>query len=78
MINAMVERLAARLEQQPDDVEGWSRLGRSTWCCIAPKAREAYARAQLRPDDATLKQALAEATKAAAAAKTGGGSRQPR
>ena len=45
----------------------------------AGKARDAYSRAAtLRPDDAALVQALAEATKAAAAAKTGGGSRQPR
>jgi cytochrome c-type biogenesis protein CcmH len=63
MINAMVERLAARLEQQPDDVEGWSRLGRSYMVLHRPdKAREAYARAlQLRPEDPTLTQALAEA-----------------
>ena len=26
MIRGMVERLAARLEQQPDDKEGWARL----------------------------------------------------
>jgi cytochrome c-type biogenesis protein CcmH len=63
MINAMVERLAARLEQQPDDIEGWSRLGRSYMVLHRPdKAREAYARAlQLRPDDSALKQALADA-----------------
>ena len=67
MINAMVERLAARLEQQPDDVEGWSRLGRSYMVLHRPdKAREAYARAlQLRPDDPALKQAMADATAAA-------------
>jgi cytochrome c-type biogenesis protein CcmH len=69
MINAMVERLAARLEQQPDDVEGWSRLGRSYMVLHRPeKARDAYARAlQLRPDDPALKQALADA-----AAQVGG------
>src|SRR4029079_11320570 len=69
MINAMVERLAARLEQQPDDVEGWSRLGRSYMVLHRPdKAREAYARAlRLRPDDQALKQAMAEATAAASA-----------
>ena len=68
MINAMVERLAARLEQQPDDVEGWSRLGRSYMVLHRPdKARDAYARAlQLRPADAALKQALADAAAQAA------------
>jgi cytochrome c-type biogenesis protein CcmH len=68
MINAMVERLAARLEQQPDDVEGWVRLGHSYMVLHQPdKAREAYARAvRLKPDDAELKQALAEASTAAA------------
>lgn len=29
MIRGMVERLAARLQQQPDDLEGWRRLGRA-------------------------------------------------
>jgi cytochrome c-type biogenesis protein CcmH len=69
MINAMVERLAARLEQQPNDVEGWSRLGRSYLVLHRPdKARDAYARAvQLKPDDPGLKQALADATAQAAA-----------
>jgi cytochrome c-type biogenesis protein CcmH len=69
MINAMVERLAARLEQQPDDVEGWSRLGRAYMVLHRPdKARDAYARAlRLRPDDAALRQAMADATAAATA-----------
>jgi cytochrome c-type biogenesis protein CcmH len=63
MINSMVERLAARLEQQPDDVEGWTRLGRSYSVLNQPaKARDAYARAvKLRPDDVGLKQGYAEA-----------------
>ncbi|HEV8679643.1 MAG TPA: c-type cytochrome biogenesis protein CcmI [Stellaceae bacterium] len=67
MIDAMVERLAARLEQQPDDVVGWARLGRSYMVLNRPeKAREAYARAlKLAPDDPDLKQALAEASAAA-------------
>jgi cytochrome c-type biogenesis protein CcmH len=67
MINGMVERLAARLEQQPDDVEGWARLGRSYMVLGEPgKARDAYARAvKLRPDDPALKDALAQATAAA-------------
>ena len=68
MILAMVGRLAARLEQQPDDVEGWARLGRSYMVLNQPdKAREAYSRAvKLKPDDPELKQALAEASIAAA------------
>jgi cytochrome c-type biogenesis protein CcmH len=67
MINAMVERLAARLTQQPDDVDGWTRLGRSYMVLNQPeKARDAYAHAvKLQPDDPGLKQAFAEATAAA-------------
>jgi len=63
MINSMVGRLAARLEQQPDDVEGWARLGRSYMVLNQPaKARDAYARAvKLRPDDPELKAAYAQA-----------------
>ena len=70
MIESMVERLASRLEQQPDDAEGWARLGRSYMVLQQPaKARDAYTRAaKLRPDDAALAQALAEATKKAAEA----------
>ena len=72
MIESMVERLASRLEQQPDDAEGWARLGRSYMVLQQPaKARDAYARAaKLRPDDAALAQALAEATKEAAASQS--------
>jgi cytochrome c-type biogenesis protein CcmH len=70
MIESMVERLASRLEQQPGDAEGWARLGRSYMVLQQPaKARDAYARAvKLRPDDAALSQALAEATKQASEA----------
>lgn len=67
MINSMVERLAARLEQQPEDVDGWARLGRSYMVLNQPaKARDAYARAvKLRPEDSSLKAAYAEAIAAA-------------
>jgi cytochrome c-type biogenesis protein CcmH len=70
MILAMVDKLASRLATQPDDVEGWARLGRSYMVLNQPdKAREAYARAvKLKPDDTELKQALAAAS---AAAKSG-------
>ena len=73
MINAMVERLAARLETQPDDVDGWVRLGRSYMVLNQPdKAREAYARAvKLKPGDSELARALAEASTAAAAGTSG-------
>jgi cytochrome c-type biogenesis protein CcmH len=68
MILAMVGTLASRLERQPDDVEGWARLGRSYMVLNQPdKAKDAYARAvKLKPDDAQLNQALAEASAAAA------------
>jgi|SRR5437764_3017344 len=74
MILAMVGNLAARLEQQPDDVEGWVRLGRSYMVLNEPqKAREAYAHAvKLKPDDPGLQQAYAEASRAAE-----GGATQP-
>jgi cytochrome c-type biogenesis protein CcmH len=67
MILAMVGNLAARLEQQPDDVEGWARLARSYMVLKEPqKARDAYGRAlKLKPDDAALRQAYAEANRAA-------------
>jgi len=72
MILAMVGKLASRLESQPDDVEGWARLGRSYMVLNQPeKAKEAYARAvKLKPEDPQLTHALAEAS-AAASGKTG-------
>jgi len=71
MINAMVARLAARLEQQPDDFDGWARLGRSYMVLNQPaKARDAYARAlKLKPGDPALQQELAEASAAAGKAE---------
>ncbi len=67
MILAMVGKLASRLESQPDDVEGWARLGRSYMVLNQPdKAREAYARAvKLKPGDPQLTRALVEASAAA-------------
>jgi cytochrome c-type biogenesis protein CcmH len=71
MILAMVGNLAARLEKEPDDVEGWARLGRSYMVLNQPdKAREAYAHAlRLKPDDAVLKQAFEAAQSAAGKAE---------
>ena len=63
MIRSMVERLAARLEDEPDDLEGWQRLGRSYGVLGEDaKARAAYARAAaLVPDDPARLSEYAEA-----------------
>ena len=61
MIRGMVERLAAKLEAEPNDADGWQRLGRA-WGVLGEREKSiaAYARAgALRPDDASI--ALAEA-----------------
>lgn len=52
-IRAMVEGLAARLENEPDDVEGWLMLGRSRLVLEEPElAKAAFERAkELAPDD---------------------------
>lgn len=54
MIRGMVEGLAARLKQNPDDFAGWMRLGRA-WTVLREftKAADAYRQAMgLRPKDA--------------------------
>jgi cytochrome c-type biogenesis protein CcmH len=55
-IEAMTEKLTARLKAQPDDAEGWSMLARSyTVLGRHPEALPAYERAvALRADDAQL------------------------
>lgn len=55
-MESLVERLAARLQQTPDDAEGWMLLGRSLSVLGQyDRAAEAYARAsQLSPKDAGL------------------------
>ena len=55
-IEAMTEKLRARLKDQPDDAEGWAMLGRSyTVLGRHPEALPAYERAiALRADDAQL------------------------
>jgi cytochrome c-type biogenesis protein CcmH len=51
-IRGMVENLAARLEAEPDDVDGWRRLGRAQLVLgERDKAKAAYAKAAaLAPD----------------------------
>jgi cytochrome c-type biogenesis protein CcmH len=63
MIRGMVDGLAARLEQQPDDIEGWRMLGRS-FAALGETARsaEAYRQAARRlPGDLTAQVEYAEA-----------------
>jgi cytochrome c-type biogenesis protein CcmH len=56
MIRGMVDQLAARLRQQPDDVEGWQRLARAyTVLGEQDKAADALSHAaQLAPKDPDL------------------------
>ena len=63
MIRAMVEGLAARLEEDPDDLEGWRRLARSYAVLGEPaKAADALRRAvALAPDDLETLRAHARA-----------------
>ena len=55
-MESLVERLAARMQQKPEDAEGWMLLGRSLNVLGRyPRAAEAYSRAaQLLPKDAGL------------------------
>jgi cytochrome c-type biogenesis protein CcmH len=62
-IEAMVERLAARLRENPDDVDGWKMLGRS-YAVMGRfgEAVDAYSKAALRaPRDAQLLADFADA-----------------
>jgi cytochrome c-type biogenesis protein CcmH len=63
MIRGMVEGLAARLEQQPDDVEGWRMLARS-YGVLGESAKAAEAAQQvalLLPEDAAAQVDYGEA-----------------
>ena len=61
--NTMIERLAARLETTPDDIEGWRMLGWSYFHTERyQQAATAYARAvELDPSSAELKRSYEEA-----------------
>jgi len=61
-INAMVEGLAKRLQQKPDDLQGWLMLGRSYKAMKRyPDAAQALKRAlSLQPDNADLMLQLAD------------------
>ena len=61
--NTMIERLAARLETTPDDIEGWRMLGWSYFRTARyEQAATAYARAvELDPSSAELKLSYEEA-----------------
>lgn len=62
-VAAMVDKLAARLKDKPDDVEGWTMLGRTYMVLEKPaEAVAAYRRAtDLQPRDATLLADFADA-----------------
>ena len=62
-VSTMIERLAARLETAPDDVQGWRTLGWSYFNTgLYEKAAAAYARAmELDPSSAELKASFEEA-----------------
>lgn len=62
-IRGMVEGLAARLESQPDDLDGWQRLARAWQALDEPeKALAAHARAaSLAPDRVPVLDAYADA-----------------
>ncbi len=69
MIESMVQRLAARLKEQPDDLQGWLKLARAY--DVLGKAPEAVAAwekaAALKPDDAEIQAGLTAARAKASA-----------
>ncbi|MGH6920744.1 MAG: tetratricopeptide repeat protein, partial [Geminicoccaceae bacterium] len=68
MIRDMVAGLAARLEEQPGDIDGWRRLGRSYQVLGEPqKAADAYRQVAVAlPDDLEAQLDYADALLAAA------------
>ncbi|WP_409560753.1 tetratricopeptide repeat protein [Hyphomicrobium sp. MC8b] len=71
-VDTMIAKLIARLEKQPNDVNGWKMLGWSYVNTGRPgDAATAYETAlKLQPGDTTLKKALDEARTAQAAPQT--------
>ena len=72
-VNAMIERLAARLKTKPQDVEGWRMLGWSYFHTTRyEQAATAFGRAlELDPGSAELKLSYEEAKAKAKAAESG-------
>jgi cytochrome c-type biogenesis protein CcmH len=68
MIRNMVDGLAEKLKENPDDVAGWLRLGRARGVLgDRAAAKEAYAKAAaLRPDDVEIQVFFADAIVSAA------------
>ena len=68
MIGTMVTQLAERLSENPDDLEGWLRLGRSySVLSRHAESRDAFARAaDLAPDDTAVLRGYARAVMNAA------------
>lgn len=66
-VEAMVERLAARMKETPEDLRGWTMLGRSYFMLGRyAESAGAYERAlALSPNDLDLLTSLAAATRAA-------------
>jgi len=67
-VESMVRQLAQRLEEEPDDVEGWAMLGRSYMALQRyPDSARAWKRAaELEPGNASILTNYAEATGLAA------------
>jgi tetratricopeptide (TPR) repeat protein len=65
-VDTMIARLAARLENQPEDIKGWKLLGWSYLNVDRPEeAASAYEKAlKLEPSDVEIKKALTQARSA--------------
>ncbi len=60
----MVQRLADRMDKNPDDVDGWLRLGRAYKVLEDPrKANDAFKRAKISLEKALSKAAVGSSTR---------------